>query len=117
MKILLATDSDTLESKIAKRFGHAAYYLIYDSETNNLEARKNHGHDDNHSELVNLVNEGVLHFIIGNIGPNAFKVLEKVNAKMYLARKCLAKNALENFKNKRLKELTEPTLKRSIEEH
>ena len=30
MKILLASDGKTLESSIAKRFGHANYYLIYD---------------------------------------------------------------------------------------
>jgi len=43
MKILLATDDKTLESKIAKRFGHANYYLIFNNESKELEARINHG--------------------------------------------------------------------------
>jgi len=59
MKILLATDGKTLESKIAKRFGHANYYLIFDRESKELETRTNSGHDDNHSSLVDLANEGV----------------------------------------------------------
>lgn len=114
MKILLATESDNLESKIAKRFGEAPYYLIYDSENKEIEARVNPGHDDNHSELIDLINEGVLHYIIGNTGPNAFNVLDDRNAKLYLARGSLAKDALDAFLNNKLERLTKATLKRPI---
>jgi len=117
MKILLSTDGKTLESKIAKRFGHANYYLIYDHKSKEIEARINHGHDDNHSSLIDLANEGVENFIVGNIGPNAFKVLNDKNTKVYLARKIIAKEALNKFLNNELEELTTPTLKRSIEGH
>lgn len=117
MKILLATDGKTLESKIAKRFGHANYYLIFNNESKELEARINHGHDDDHSSLVDLANEGVTHFIVGNIGPNAFKVLNAKNTKVYLARKYSAEEALKKFLDNELEELTTPTLKRSIEGH
>jgi len=114
MKILLATESNTLESKIAKRFGEAPYYLIYNSDTKETEARVNHGHDDNHSGLIDLVNEGVLHYIIGNTGPNAFNVLDDRNAELYLARGAVAKDALEAFLNNKLERLTKATLKRPI---
>ena len=117
MKIMIATDGDNLDSKMAKRFGHAKYYLIYDDENQELIARENHGHDDNHSELVELVNSGIKTFIIGNAGPHAFDVLFRMNAKMYLARKLTVKEALEKFKNNELEELKKPTLKRSIEGH
>ena len=60
MKILLAAEAENLESKIAKRFGEAPYYLIYNSETKKTEARVNPGHDDNHSALIDLVKEGIL---------------------------------------------------------
>jgi len=117
MKILLATDGKTLESKIAKRFGHANYYLIFNNESKELEARINHGHDDDHSSLADLANEGVTNFVVGNIGPNAFKVLHDKNTKVYLARKYKAKEALEKFFKNELYELTNSTLKRSIEGH
>ncbi|NOX17426.1 MAG: dinitrogenase iron-molybdenum cofactor biosynthesis protein [Chlorobi bacterium] len=117
MKILFAADGKTMDAPIAKRFGHAEYYLIFDDETNELTARENHGHDDNHSELIELVNEGVKTFIIGNVGPHAFKVLAGRNGKMFLARKLTVREALEKFKNDELEELTSPTLKRSIEGH
>ena len=117
MKILFTADGKTMDAKIAKRFGHAKYYLIFDDENQELTARENHGHDDNHSELVELVNSGVKTFIIGNAGPHAFDVLSRMNAKMYLARKLTVKEALEKFKNNELEELKQPTLKRSIEGH
>ena len=114
MKILLATESNTLESKIAKRFGEAPYYLIYDSDTKETKSRVNHGHDDNHSGLIDLVNDGVLHYIIGNTGPNAFNVLDDLNAELYLARGAVAKDALDTFLNNKLERLTKATLKRPI---
>ena len=114
MKILLATGNKTLESKIAKRFGEAPYYLIYNSDTKETEARVNPGHDDNHSGLIDLVNEGVSYFIIGNTGPNAFNVLNDRNAELYLARGIVAKDALDAFLNKKLERLTKATLKKPI---
>ena len=117
MKILFATDGKTLESKIAKRFGHANYYLIYNSESKELDARANPGHNDDHSSLVDLAKEGVTDFIVGNIGPNAFRVLDKAKAKIYLGRKYIANEALNKFLNSKLEQLTKPTLKRSIEGH
>lgn len=116
MKILLATEGNTIESKIAKRFGEAPYYLIYNSETKEIEARVNPGHDDNHSGLIDLVDEGILHFIIGNTGPNAFNVLNEMNAEVYLARNFIAKDALDKFNNDKLERLTKATLKRPIRE-
>jgi len=114
MKILLATDGDTMESKIAKRFGEAPYYLIYDSETKETEARVNPGHDDNHSGLIDLVDEGVLYYIIGNTGPNAFNVLNDRGAELFLARGREAKDALVAFQNKELEKLSKSTLKKPI---
>ncbi len=117
MKVLLATEGNTLNSKIAKRFGEAPYYLIYNSDTKETEARVNPGHDDNHSGLIDLVNEGVLYYIVGNTGPNAFDVLNNRNAELYLARGTVAKDALDAFLNKKLERLTKATLKRPIRNH
>jgi len=116
MKILLATESNSLESKIAKRFGEAPYYLIYDSETKKTETRINPGHDDHHSALIDLVKEGILYYIIGNIGPNAYDVLNNLGAKLYLARGFSAGEALHSFLNNELEPLTKATLKRPIRE-
>ena len=114
MKILLTTEGETLKSKIAKRFGEAPYYLVYDSETKELRASVNEGHDDHHQSLLDLVNSGVTHFLIGNTGPNAFNVLKDAGAKMYLVRHLTAEEALDKLLNSELEELTQSTLKKPI---
>ena len=117
MKILLTADGDNLDSKISKRFGEANYYLIYDTDTKTVDARINDGHDDDHSSLIELTKKGVKHFIVGNAGPNAFRVLKENGAKLFLARKLTASEALEKFINNELEELLNPTLKKPIREH
>jgi predicted Fe-Mo cluster-binding NifX family protein len=117
MKILLATDGNSLDSNISKRFGEAPYYLIYDTETQHVEPRVNHGHDDGHTELIKLIEEGILHYIVGNTGPNAFDVLTKRGAKLYLGRGMSARNALITYQNNNLEQLKKPTLKRPIKKH
>jgi len=114
MKILLATDGKTLSSKIAKRFGEAPYYLIYDAESKSFEARINPGHDDGHTALIDLLNENVKIFLLGNTGPNAFDVLKEGGAKMYLARNLIARDAIDMYLNYELEELTKATLKKPI---
>ena len=115
MKLLFTTDGETLDSTIAKRFGEAKFYIIYDTETKKIDAQINEGHDDNHSSLIKLAKEGVTTFIVGNCGPNAFKVLKKHNAKLFLARIMTAKDALEKFVNNELDELLKPTLNKTID--
>ena len=117
MKILFASDDPRLESKIAKRFGHANYYIIYDLEKNDYEAVKNPGHGEKHEILAELVKQGVKIFIVGNIGPGAFETASEAGAEIYFARLMTVKEALEKFKNNSLEKLDNPTLKHSIEKH
>ncbi len=114
MKILLATEGNTLKSKIAKRFGEAPYYLIYNVQDKTFEARVNPGHDDGHTALIDLLNENIKVFILGNTGPNAFNVLKDGGARMFLARNILATDAIDKYLNYELKELTKATLKKPI---
>ncbi len=117
MKILFVTDEPNMESKIAKRFGHANYYLIYDLDDDTFEAMENPGHGEKHEVLYDLAKKGVKTFIVGNIGPGAYETVEEIGAEVYLARLMTAKEALEKFKAGTLEKLEKPTLKRSIEHH
>lgn len=117
MKILLACEGETLQRNIAKRFGDAPNYLIYNTETTLIENRENQGHDDSHSNLIDLVQEGVSTFVVGNIGPHAFSILHDLQARVLLARGMVAADALKAFLQDELKELSEPTLKKSIHDH
>ncbi len=114
MKILIGSDGVDLNSKIAKRFGHANYYLVYDTETETLNAYQNEEEEHDHKILEKFLNEGVTVFIVGNIGPHAFERINGSSNKVYLARLMTVKDAIEKYKNNQLELLTAPTVKKSI---
>ena len=117
MKVFIGTDTADLSSRIAKRFGHAKYYLIYNTESKDYQASLNKEHDEKHSILTEMISKGVEAFILGNIGPHAFSILNGDGIKVYLARKITAEEALNKLANDELELLTEPTIKKSMHHH
>ncbi|MFH1195838.1 MAG: NifB/NifX family molybdenum-iron cluster-binding protein [bacterium] len=114
MILLIGADGNNMESIIAKRFGHAGFYLMYNTETKNFEAIENDDKEHNHGNLQRFIDNGVEVFIVGNIGPHAFDAINTPKSKIYLARKMLVREAIEKHLNGELKQLTEPTAKKSI---
>ena len=114
MLITVAADENSLESNVAKRFGHANFYLTYNTETGNHEAIINADHDHSHSMLYNLLDKGTEVFIVGNIGPHAFEIIKTETTKVFLARKMTVQEAIRKYMDGELQELTEPTVKKSI---
>lgn len=117
MKVVLAADGNSLESNIAKRFGHADYYLIVDTESLSFEAVENPGHSDNHAIIQKIAERGVDMFIVGNIGPHAFEIINSLGLKVGLLRKSTAREAIDKLLSNDLEMLNGPTLKRSISHH
>jgi predicted Fe-Mo cluster-binding NifX family protein len=117
MRIAIAADEADSQSKIAKRFGHAKYYLLYDLEKNEFEPLLNPGHGEKHEVLFDIAAKGVSTFIVGNVGPGAFETISKINAKVYLARKMTVAEAIEKYGRNELEKLEEPTIKESFEHH
>lgn len=95
MLILIGSDGNNLESAVAKRFGHANYLILFDTETKSYEAYLNNNEGHNHDNLQGFLDKGVRSFIVGNIGPNAFDILKSAGSKVYLARKMKAAQAVE----------------------
>jgi predicted Fe-Mo cluster-binding NifX family protein len=114
MKIAFGADGNTLESKVARRFGHAEYYVVYDTETDTQEAIENTEDNHSHSVLYKLLVKGTKIFIVGNIGPHAYEIVKSGDAKIFLARNKTLKEALGFYQKGELKELYEPTVKKSI---
>ena len=79
MKIVIGSDGNELQSSVAKRFGHAEYYLFCDSETKKTEAIANVDDDHSHSILSKIIERGAEVFIVGNIGPHAFEIVSSNN--------------------------------------
>ena len=114
MLIAAGSDGNSLKNKMAKRFGHAGYYIIYDTESQKFEAIKNSIDDHTHSILYELLEKGVNVFIVGNIGPHAFEILNDNKAGIYLARKMTVQEAIQKLSDEKLERLKHPTVKRSI---
>jgi predicted Fe-Mo cluster-binding NifX family protein len=119
MKILVAVQGTTLDSPVAKRFGHAPYYLTVDLSSMQTQVIDNaqHDHDETHAIIPQMAEKGVKLFITGNIGPHAFELASSLNVQVAVARNMSARAALEKLRRGELQILTEPTLKRSIHDH
>ena len=114
MLILIGSDGNSLESPIAKRFGHAEYLIEYNTNTKLFEAVVNNKEGHNHDNLQAFLDNGVEVFIVGNIGPHAFELINTPKSKVYLARKMSVQDAIDKFLNNELKQLSESTVKQSI---
>lgn len=86
MNVVIAANGPTLDSAVAKRFGHAAYYLLVNTATLQLqvianndahaEADNHDQHDESHAIIPQLVGQGAELFLTGNIGPHAFEIIK-----------------------------------------
>jgi predicted Fe-Mo cluster-binding NifX family protein len=114
MLILIGSDGNKLSSQIAKRFGHAEYLIQYKTEIKAFEAFVNNEDGQNHDNLQDFLDKGVEAFIVGNIGPHAFEIINTPRSKVCLARKMSVQEAIDKFIKGELIQLTEPTIKKSI---
>jgi len=114
MKILLTTSSPDIDSTVDPRFGRAAYLLVVDSDTMDLQANANPGVNssggagiqaaqfvvDNHAEAV----------ISGDFGPHAFEALLAAGVSMYVYGDCrTASDAIQRFNASQLEQAGAPT--------
>lgn len=118
MKVIIAANGPTLDSSVAKRFGHAPYYLLVDTATMQVQAIDNSDHDDEtHAIIPEMIGQGVEVFITGNIGPSAFKIVRSLHRQVALARQMPAGEALDRLNRGELEILSAPTLKHSVHDH
>lgn len=115
MLIIVGADGNNLESPIAKRFGHAEYLIQYNTENKSFEAYTNNEEEHNHDNLQEFLDKGIEAFIVGNIGPHAFEIVSTPRSKVYLARKMSVQESIDKFLIGELKQLTESTIKQSID--
>jgi len=105
-KIAVAADGKSLNSNVSSMFGRAKYFLIVDPNTGEYKTIRNpssnlgDGSGIQAAQLIaKEVEEGV---ITGNIGPNAYKILDGMGLKVYTGYTGPAGKAAEQFKSNRL---------------
>ena len=116
MKIAITVQGETLEDMLDPRFGRAQYFMIYDTDSNNVEevidnnANTNASGGAGSSSAQLIANKGATAVISGNFGPNASMGLKGFDIKMYTSPVDSAKNIIENFKNNKLTEVADATV-------
>lgn len=112
MKVAVSSEGPGLYSQVDVRFGRAKYFLIVDTETMEVKAVENTQQLDlpqgaGIQAAQNVLKEGVDVLLTGNCGPKAFKVLNSGGVKIYVGVKGTVKDAIDDFKSKKLRPATE----------
>ena len=112
MKVIIRATGKDLESDIDIRFGRCKYFLMVDTETNETKAIENTAQAQAGGAGITaaqiVANEKPDAIITANLGPRAFQVFQQLKIKIYQAQGKI-KQALEDLKNNKLKEITSET--------
>ena len=109
MKIAFTSEGQNWDSKINPRFGRTEYFLVYDEESDQLEAFDNneirnqeHGAGPKAAKKLYELEANIL--ITGNgPGGNAADIVEKANIKCFVGAENLSvKEAYKAYKNNNL---------------
>lgn len=109
MKIAFTTSGTDLSAALDRRFGRAAAFLVYDTDSSTFEVVDNQqnlnaaqGAGIQAAEAV--ARTGAKAVVTGNCGPKAFRVLEAAGIKVYNATAATINEALVAYKEGRLTE-------------
>ena len=100
MKIAITTSGDNLAAPLDSRFGRAARFLIYDTDTKEVQSIDNtqnlnapQGAGIQSAQTV--ASAGANALITGHCGPKAFRVLHAAGIKVYNCEAATVEEALE----------------------
>lgn len=114
MKICVTAQGNNLDAEVDPRFGRCRFFLIVDTETLAYEAIGNPhlesagGAGVQSGQLV--AGKGVTAVLTGNIGPNAFAVLQTAGIAVVTGVSGPAKAAIEDYKSGKLNPGTGPSV-------
>lgn len=109
MKIAISAEGKNKENLLDRRFGRCDYFLIYDTETGEFKAIGNNGVSSGGGAGIaaasQLIEENVSAIITGNLGPNAFELVEKAGIKAYSCEVLPVFRVVEMFQKNQLSEI------------
>ena len=108
MKIAVTAQDGSIDAKMDPRFGRAKYFIVADSESDELKVvdnsiNLNAAQGAGIQAGRNVAELGVSAVITGNVGPKAFAVLNECGIKIYTAGDCTVKEAVEKYRAGELK--------------
>jgi predicted Fe-Mo cluster-binding NifX family protein len=100
MKIVITAQEPSLESPLDPRFGRARYFIVFDTETEQWEAKENEqnlqaaqGAGIQAAQQVAALGANAV--ITGHTGPKAFRVLSAAEIPVYASRQESVAQAVE----------------------
>lgn len=112
MKICISSTGSTLNAPLDPRFGRAIYFLIVDDKGKLIKAIKNTGVQAMRGAGISaaqiVANEKVNIVITGNVGPNAFMVLNTSGIKIFIGSPGMkVQDVFKEYQNGNLQEIAE----------
>jgi len=102
MKIAISSNGNSNESLLDMRFGRCEYFQIHDTENKEVKVLENKGAISSGGAGIAAANqimeENVDVIITGNLGPNAFDIIEKAEIKAYKCDSISIKVVLDKYK-------------------
>lgn len=113
MKIAVSSNGNDLSAQASPVFGRCPYYIFVDTESMEFEAVANPaisapgGAGIQAAQFV--ANQGAQVVLTGNVGPNAFNVLQSAGVQVLTVAGGTVKEAVEAYKEGRLQGITGPS--------
>jgi predicted Fe-Mo cluster-binding NifX family protein len=102
MRIVISAQDENLEAPASPVFGRCPIYLFVDTDTMQFEAVPNPAMNQGGGAGIQaaqfVVEQGAEAVLSGNLGPNAFQVLEAAGIPVYLISGGTVRQAVEAFK-------------------
>jgi predicted Fe-Mo cluster-binding NifX family protein len=109
MKLVISSQGDTLDAAASPVFGRCPTFLFVDTETLEFESVPNPAMSQGGGAGIQaaqfVVNRGAGAVLTGNLGPNAFDVLQAAGVPGYLVPEGTVRQAVEAYKAGRLQSM------------
>ncbi|MBN1486207.1 MAG: NifB/NifX family molybdenum-iron cluster-binding protein [Anaerolineae bacterium] len=113
MKIVISASAPMLDAPVDPRFGRCSYYLFVDTDTGRFEVQENtaalSGGGAGIQAAQTIVNAGAAAVVTGNVGPNAYQVLNAANIPIYLVAGVSIREAVNAYKMGQLPQASDAT--------
>lgn len=110
MKVAISTTGNSLDDKVAQRFGRCPAFLLVDPDSMETEAMDNQSAQARGGAGIQtaqqLAQAGVEAVITGNIGPNAYQTLQAADIDVYVGASDTIRDALQRYRNDELDKAT-----------
>ncbi len=118
MKVCITSTGDNLDSGLDSRFGRCQYFIIVDTETFEFEVIQNPNIDAMGGAGIQsgqlIASKQVKAILTGNVGPNAFRILQAAGIEVITGASGSIKEVIEKYNKGELEKMEGPTVGRKF---